>query len=144
MPRARSRTAGPPAAGGPDFITAGRIRRPHGVHGEVVVGVDESHLEWLKEGKVVFIGKRHLAKIIIGKRSHNEGCLLLLEGISTPEQAGLIRNFPLAIDSRDLPSLPVGNYHPYELLGMAVYDESDKDLGKLKEIFATGANDVYV
>jgi 16S rRNA processing protein RimM len=144
MPRARSRRAGPPAAGGPDFITAGKIRRPHGVHGEVVVEVDESHLDWLKEGNTVFIGNKHEEKIILTKRPHKEGCLLKFEGISTPEQAGLYRNFSLAIDIQQLPSLLDGKFHQHELLGMEVYNEIDKYLGKLKEILETGANDVYV
>ena len=43
-----------------------------------------------------------------------------------------------------LPNLEEGEYYWMDLLGMSVETQEGKKIGRVKEIFATGANDVYV
>jgi 16S rRNA processing protein RimM len=67
-----------------------------------------------------------------------------LNGVSTPEEAGRLRNQQICIAVADLPALPEGTYYDHELLDLAVVDQDDQPLGRIIEILKTGANDVYV
>ncbi len=144
MTDAKDRPAGPPTAGGPEFLVVGKIRRPHGVKGDVVVEIYTDYPERLLPQKTVFLGEKHVKATIDRRRQHNEGLLLGFEGISSPEQAGRYRNQVLSILASETPGLPGGRYFFHELLDLKVVDDSGKILGTLTEIIETGANDVYV
>jgi len=138
------RPAGSPTAGEPDFLAIGKVRRPHGVRGDVLVEIYTDFPEHLRVHKIVCAGENHLPLTISRRRLHNDGLLLAFEGFSTPEEVGRFRNQILYIAQADAPELPVGEYYRYELLGLEVEDETGKPLGTLTEIMQTGANDVYV
>jgi 16S rRNA processing protein RimM len=144
MVDANERPAGPPTAGGPEFLVVGKIRRPHGVHGDVVVEMYTDNPEGLIPKKTVFLGEKHLKMIIARRRQHNEGLILGFEEISSPEQAGFYRNQILSISAADPPELPEGRYYYHNLINLTAMDEVNNNLGTLVEILETGANDVYV
>jgi 16S rRNA processing protein RimM len=144
MVDASKRPAGPPTAGGPEFLVVGKIRRPHGVHGDVVVEIYTDNPEGLIPNKTVFLGEKHVKMNIARRRQHNEGLLLGFEEISSPEQAGFYRNQILSISTPDSSELPEGRYYYHELTGLKIVDEAGNNLGTLVEILETGANDVYV
>lgn len=144
MPGDKERPAGPPTAGGPAFLVIGKVRRPHGVRGDVVVEIYTDSPEKLIPEKAVFLGEQHDKLIIARRRSHNEGLLLGFEGVSTPEQAGRYRNQIVSIASSETQELPEGQYYFHELIDLNVVDEDGNNLGKLTEVLETGANDVYV
>jgi len=144
MSAEKKRPAGSPTAGEPVFLVVAKIRRPHGVRGEMVAEVITDFPEQLKPGKRVFVGDVHAPVTIISQRSHNIGVLLKFEGINTPEEAGRFRNQILSISTADKNQLQIGEYYFHDLLGLQVVDETDKTIGILTEIMETGANDVYV
>ncbi len=138
------RPAGSPTAGEPDFLAIGKVRRPHGLQGDVLVEIYTDFPERLRLSKVVYAGERHLPLTISRRRTHNDGLLLAFEGFITPEEVGRFRNQILYVAQADAPELPEGEYYQHELIGLRVEDESGKSLGELTEIMQTGANDVYV
>lgn len=140
----KKQPAGSPTAGGPAFLEAGKVRRPHGVHGEVVVELYTDFPERLCPKKVVYLGDDHAPMVIASQRPHNEGLLMGFEGISTPEQAGRFRNQLLYVAAVEAEELPEGEFYFYELLDLNVVDETGASLGVLTDIMETGANDVYV
>jgi 16S rRNA processing protein RimM len=144
MSGAKTGPAGPPTAGGPDFLVVGKVRRPHGVHGEVVAEIYSDFPERLTQKKSIYLGEKHVKLIIASQRPHNEGLLLGFEGITTPEQAGRYRNQILSIAATEASELSEGEYYFHELLDLDVVDETENPLGKLTDILETGANDVYV
>jgi 16S rRNA processing protein RimM len=144
MAREKARPAGLPTAGGPDFLVVGKVRRPHGVHGEMVVEIYTDFPERLTSKKKIYLGEKHVSMIITSQRPHNEGLLLGLEGVTTPEQAGRFRNQILSIAKAEAPLLSEGEFYFHELLDLVVMDEAGVLLGKLTDILETGANDVYV
>jgi len=144
MSGAKERPAGPPTADGPDFLVVGKVRRPHGVHGEVVAEIYTDFPERLLPKKTIYLGEKHLKVDISSQRPHNEGLLLGFEGVTTPEQAGRYRNQIISIAALDASGLPEGEFYYHELLDMDVIDEEGNPLGTLTEILETGANDVYV
>lgn len=136
--------AGSPAAGEPAFLAVGRIRRPHGVRGEVLMEIYTDFPERLQPQIVVYTGQRHKELTIVSIRGHNDGLLLGFKGITSPEEAGFLRNQIVYIDAKDRPDLPKGEYYHDHLIGMQVVNEQGDILGTLTEILQTGANDVYV
>jgi 16S rRNA processing protein RimM len=140
----KEQPADPSTAGGPAFLVVGKVRRPHGVHGDVVVEIYTDSPEKIFPEKIVFLGEQHDKLIIARRRSHNEGMLLGFEGVSSPEQAGRFRNQIVSIASFETPRLPEGQYYFHELVDLQVVDEDGNNLGRLTEVIETGANDVYV
>lgn len=144
MSGAKERPAGPPTAGGPAFLVVGKVRRPHGVHGEVVAEIYTDYPERICPKKAIYIGNKHVKLVVASQRPHNEGLLLGFEGVSTPELAGRYRNQILSIATTEASELPEGEFYFHELLDLEVVDEAGNPLGTLTEILETGANDVYV
>ena len=131
-------------AGEPLYLSVGYLRRPHGVHGELIMALHTDFPERMKSGRRLFIGEDHLPMTLTSVRPHRSGLLVKFEGVETPEDAGLLRNQWAYIKTKDAPPLPKGQHYQHELLGFKVVDEDDLPLGRLVEIMATGANDVYV
>jgi 16S rRNA processing protein RimM len=144
MSGARERPAGPPTAGGPAFWIVGKVRRPHGVCGEVVAEIYTDFPDRMSPEKAIYLGEKHVKLVIASQRPHNEGLLLGFEGVTTPEQAGRYRNQILSIAASEVSELPEGEFYFHELLDLEVVDEAGNPLGTLTEILETGANDVYV
>ena len=126
------------------YLVVGFLRRPHGVHGEIIMDLHTDFPERLKANRKLFIGEKHKALTLEGARSHGDNVLVKFRGIDTPEDAGEYRNQWVYVKTSEVPALPEGQIYQHQLLGMTVVDESNKTLGTLTEIIETGANDVYV
>lgn len=122
----------------------GKIRRPHGLSGEVLIELFTDFPERLVPGKELFLGGRHEKKVIQSARPHANGMLLSFAGLDTPESAGAYRNMLVYVSSEEMPELPDGEYYYHELLDLQVITEDGTVLGRIDEIIETGANDVYV
>jgi 16S rRNA processing protein RimM len=144
MSRLAERPAGSLAAGEPAFLAVGKVRRPHGVAGEVLVEIYTDFPEHLQPKVIVYAGKRHLPLTICSRRTHKKGLLLTFNGFATPEQVGRFRNQILYMERARASELPDGEYYYHELIGLSVLDENGAALGEVTEIIETGANDVYV
>ena len=130
--------------GEPVYLTVGFIRRPHGLHGEMIMDLHTDFPERMKRGRKLLVGEEHEPQTLTGARPHQAGLLIKLKGIDTPEAAGQLRNQWVYIKSSDAPPLPEGKIYQHEMFGFQVVDENDQPLGELVEILETGANNVYV
>lgn len=144
MPAHAKGTANSPNTIGPAFLAIGKVRRPHGLAGDVLVEIYTDFPERLKADTVIYAGETHKKLTIRRQRSHNDGKLLAFDGFSTPEMVGCFRNQILYIVQEDAMELPEGEYYYHELQGLTVLDDNGRPLGKVTEIIQTGANDVYV
>jgi 16S rRNA processing protein RimM len=144
MPGKREKPAGSLKTGEPVFLAVGKIRRPHGLNGAVLMELYTDFPERLVPGKDVYWGEEHRKITICNQRPHKDGLLLSFEGLLTPEQVGQLRNQYLYVPTKDAPGLSEGEYFYHQLLGIEVVLDSGDDLGKLTEVIETGANDVYV
>lgn len=136
--------AGSPEQGEPAFLVIGKIRRPHGVRGDVLMEIHTDFPERIQPGVVVYIGEQTQRHQIVARRNHREGLLIRLEGYTTPEAAGELRNQWVYVRADDRPPLEEGEYYHHEILGMMVFDETQGFIGWVREILSTGANDVLV
>ena len=70
--------------------------------------------------------------------------ILKLKGIETPEEAERLRNSYLKINRKDAKKLPEGTYYIADLIGLDVYTDENKLLGKVDYIYNAGSSDIYV
>lgn len=138
------RAAGSPPQGEPAFVAVGKLRRPHGVRGEILMEVLTDFPERLTEGMLLYIGNEQRPLRLVKRRYHRDALLVTFEGYETPEAVGEFRNLYVFIPTTELAPLDEGDYYHHQILGLRVVDETGAELGTIVEIIETGANDVYV
>ncbi|WP_083454055.1 ribosome maturation factor RimM [Syntrophomonas palmitatica] len=129
-----------------DLINIGKIAGSFGVEGWVKVIPLTDFPERFQKMKTVKLSHAGMVRDVKveGARPHKGFYLIKLQGIESPEEAVKYRNALLQIDESQLYPLPEGSYYHFQLEGLEVYDAQRGFLGRLTEVLATGANDVYV
>ena len=128
----------------PLFVAVARIRRPHGLKGEILATPLTDFPERIKPEATFYLGEDHSPVTVHSRRTHNQGLLLSFKEFQTRDAIDPLRNIFLYAKTKDLPDLEEGEYYQHQLLGFEVIDEGDSNLGTLAEILQTGANDVYI
>jgi 16S rRNA processing protein RimM len=143
-----SKTEGPEAAGRerddlPESVAVGRVLRPHGVRGEVVVELLSDVPDRFKAGSRVFGVREGAAAsparplIVASSRAHKTGAVVRFEGFADPDQAATLRGLDLEVPRAEVPKAPHGTYYQYELLGCRCRDGED-ELGRVVEVLEDG------
>jgi 16S rRNA processing protein RimM len=70
--------------------------------------------------------------------------VLKLRGVDTPEEAKRLVGHDILIMRSAAPPPPEGSYYHADLVGLRVVSDEGRELGRVVEIWETGANDVYV
>ena len=127
-------------------LEVGQIVNTFGIKGEVKVVPFTDDINRFDNLKKVYVKTRKEDKLykVEGVRYHKNMVLLKLEGIENPEQAELLKNAYLEIDREDAIPLEEGQYFIVDLIGLDVYTDEGNLLGKVDDIYNTGANDIYV
>ncbi len=127
-------------------LEVGQIVNTFGIKGEVKVTPFTDDINRFDDLKKVYVKTRKDDKLykVEGVRYHKNMVLLKLEGIENPEQAELLKNAFLEIDREDAVPLREGQYFIADLIGLEVYTDEGKLLGKVDNIYNTGANDIYI
>ena len=132
------------ATQGASLLEIGIISRPHGITGEVKVQTSPEFLTALEGLRRVYLDDLPEPRRIESHRIHQNSILLKLQGVSTRNDAEALRGVRVSIRTHELPKLAEGEYYSHQLVGLRVVDENGQDLGELREVLATGSNDVYV
>jgi 16S rRNA processing protein RimM len=135
---------GSPQSGEPVYLAIAKLRRTHGLKGEILMDALTDFPERIKKGNTVFTGPKHTPRIIDTFRPTNKEYLISFDGITDCDQATILRNQLVFIKKELAEGLPEGEFYHHEVKGMDVFDENGINLGKVDEILVTGANDVYV
>jgi 16S rRNA processing protein RimM len=143
-PRQHENEPGSPIPGEPEFLVVGKLGKPHGIHGEIVMDVYTDFPDRLQAGVMVFVGPHYQRIQITKRRPHSRGLLLSLAGFQTREAVAELCNLIVFVRTADRPKLEEGEFYHHQLLGLKVIDEEGTSLGKITRILETGANDVYV
>ena len=130
-----------------DLLPIGRVIKPHGVKGKVKVDYFGEDLNRFPLYREVFI-KNPVGKLqtyeILEVIPQPPRLILRLKGIERIEEVESLVGKEILIERRSLPDLQEGEYYWFDILGMVVETEKGKRIGRVKEIFSTGAHDVYV
>ena len=115
-----------------------------GVRGEVKVRLETDVLANLAAGRRVYVGPNRNTHRNRGvsSRESSRGCKL--RGVHTREAARDLRGAEIAVPLAEAVPLPEGSYYGAELIGVRVVAETGEPVGTLREVIATGSNDVYI
>ncbi len=128
----------------PAFLLVGKLNRPHGVHGEMIMTLMTDFPERLKPGVEIFLGIAHQKAAIKSVRHHNRGFLVALEGFGSREEVDQLRNQEVFVSAEDRPPLPEGEYYLHQILGLQVVSDAGDILGIVSDWIETGANGVWI
>lgn len=124
----------------PETISVGRVLRPHGVRGDVVVEVLSDVPGRFKKGSRV-TGVREGAPptvlTVATGRVHKNGAVVRFEGYDSREKAEQLRGLDLEIPRSEVPKAKRGTYYHFELLGCRVHEDG-RELGKVVEVVEDG------
>lgn len=124
------------------MIVVGKIVAPHGVRGDVRVIPLTDFPERLNELKSVFLDNRSLT--LESVKQHNQLLIIKFAGLNDRDAIEPLRGKLLKIARKDAAVLPEGEYYTFDIIGLEVYDDSGRQIGKITEVLKTGSNDVYV
>ena len=79
-----------------------------------------------------------------GARAHGDGFVAALDGVADRDAAQALKGTLIGVPADALPPAAADEYYWRDLVGLAVCDEDGEALGTVKELMATGANDVLV
>jgi len=130
----------------PDFLVIGRIVKPHGVRGEVLVKVLTDFPERFETMQSVLVGKVGAGRTytVETRRWHKGMVLLGFAGITDRNAAETLRGLYLQIPIAEAMPLEPDTYYHHQLQGLTVLTDDGTLLGELVDILETGANDVYI
>lgn len=128
----------------PVFVVIGKFRKPHGVRGEVRMSVLTDFPELMEIGQMVYVGDTYQPFKIKNTRWHGGDLLVSLEELDDRTAVEIFRNVMVYMNSEDMPPTEEGEYYLHQLLGLEVVTDEGENLGVIKEVIITGANDVYL
>jgi 16S rRNA processing protein RimM len=123
-------------------IAVGRVLAPRGLAGEVKVEPLTDRQELFAAGQELWV--MDARRRIETAGWHKGHVYLKLSGIDSTDAAEKLRGQPLSLPEALLEALPEGHFYHFQIVGMQVYDGGGRHLGEIREVLATGGNDVYV
>jgi len=128
----------------PAFLLVGKLRRPHGLKGEMKLEVITDQPQVFRAEAKVYLGGDFEPMDIAQVRGHHPLLIISFHGVTSRDQVERLRNRGLYMKAEDLPPVSETDFNNSQLIGITVEDESGQILGRLAEILKTGANDVFI
>ena len=127
-------------------IVIGRIAGLYGVRGWVKV------YSWTEPREAIIgyspwqvrIGGGWREMRVAEGRRHGKGVVVRLEGCDDRDEAAKLLGAEIAISRSQLPGTAAGEYYWTDLVGLKVVTREGVELGVVKSLMETGANDVLV
>lgn len=129
-----------------EYFEIGQIVNTFGIKGFVKVVPFTDDISRFEELKSILVEKnKKLIEMEIEEvKYHKNFVLLKLKGIEDINEAEKYKSCYLKIHRDNARKLPEGTYFIADLIGLNVYTEDGTLLGKVDDIYNSGANDIYV
>ena len=128
------------------LITVAKIVNTQGHLGEVRALCLTDFPERFKKMKKAILtnGQKLIELSFESVRTHKQFIIIKFQEVVDMNEAEKLKDYLIQIPEEDLVQLEQGHYYVFQLIGLDVYNSQGQHLGQLKEVFQTGANDVYL
>ena len=129
-----------------DLLQVGVITSTHGIRGEVKVFPTTDDAGRFKKLKQVILdsGKEKMDLVIAGVNFFKNMVILKFQGIDDINEVQKYCKMGLFVTRENAVKLKKDEYFIADLIGLSVISDEEEDLGMIKDVLQTGANDVYV
>ena len=125
-----------------DMAVVGRIARPHGIRGQVILNAETDFPEErFQPGGEVFIERRGAVEPLrlTTVRFHRDRPIVGIAGIESIERAQALAGLELRVPAERLVRLPAGTFYRHDLVGCRVETRMGTLVGLVKEVDGTFA-----
>ena len=128
------------------YFEIGQIVNHFGIKGMVKVNPFTDDIFQFEEMETILVDKKgSIKEIQIEEVKYSKNQVLLkLKVIDTVEEAEKYRNCYIKLPREKARKLPKNTYFIADLIGLEVYTEEGNLLGKVDDIYNSGASDIYV
>jgi 16S rRNA processing protein RimM len=146
-PGAGAEPQGGRADAAPAWLVVGRVLRPHGLRGEVVVEVLSDAEDRFEPGARLAAGDPDAGQAprqltVTAAHRHQRRLLLRFAGLEDRDAVEGLRGVLLTIPASQARALGPGEFWPYQLVGLAVVDAQGRRRGTVEEVVPGAANDL--
>lgn len=129
-----------------EFFQVGIITSTHGLKGEVKVFPTTDDPRRFKRLKDVLLdtGRERISLEVESTKFFKQFVILKFKGIDHIEAAEQYRKASILVSRQNAVRLGRDEYFVADLMGLRVRNEDGSEIGVLKDVMETGANDVYV
>lgn len=129
-----------------DELQVGVITQTHGIRGEVKVFPTTDDAGRFKKLKEVILdtGRERIPMEIEGVKFFKQFVILKFKGYDSINDVERYKQSRLWVTRDKAVRLQKDEYFVADMIGMRVVTDEGEDFGVLKDVLATGANDVYV
>jgi len=136
--------AAPLAPGERKVVNLGHISGVHGVKGWVKIHSMTEPREAIFDYQPWLLGATQEVVHISEGKKHGKHLIALLKDVTDRDQAESLLNRQIAVYRDQFPELPETEFYWADLIGLNVNLQDGGSLGTIKDMLATGANDVIV
>lgn len=126
-----------PAQGWDEMVIVGRIARPQGIRGEVIIDASTDFPDdRFAEGRSVFVRRGAEAETLTVAqfRMHGRRPVVRFDGAASMDDAEKLRGLEMRVPESELAALPEGMWYHHELLGCRVRTKDGADIGTVTAI----------
>jgi 16S rRNA processing protein RimM len=128
------------------LVLVGRVGRPHGIKGELILEGDLTATDLHAVKRFTWRGRQGETRELTLRtaRPTHDRVLLGFEGVHSREQASELTLGQLWADPALLPDAGPGQAYQFQLVGLQVRETDGRTLGVIEHVIQTGAHAVYV
>lgn len=135
------------APGSVDLLAVGKILRPHGIRGALVVEALSDWPERFSPGAKLLLEKApgdYTEVTLEVGQPHGGRILMSIEGVGDRNEAEELKGLYLMVPACDAAPLGEDEYWAHDLVGMQVVEEQGGKLGDVAEVICRPAQDLLV
>jgi 16S rRNA processing protein RimM len=126
-----------------ELLAVGRVSSAHGVRGEVSVHKLTEVEERFAPGSTLQLEDGRTLTVA-STRPHQRSLLVKFEQVADRTDAEALRGQVLLVPADQSPSPPEGSFWIHQVVGLEVVTEGGRSLGRIVEVQANPANDLWV
>jgi len=130
-----------------EMFVVGRVIRPHGLRGEVVVAPETDFVEErFQAGARLFVSRSGSAGTLTVSESrvHAGRALVLFDGLSSIDDAETLRGCELRVPGAELHALPPGAFYHHDLVGCVMRTSAGEVVGDVIRVDDGGGPPIVV